>query len=308
MIDDDIQNIDSNVMSIAIVINKEKFFRYLPSLINSIDAYLLHKDVNFEIKVFNVDENLTSLDKITQDYDSIFLYSTNPKVVEKLQNYPDNNFYLPIINKNQVDLNLSIDNMFFGGLNFDKQIKMLDKFVKRKSYIIKENSMLSDVTTQIERKFIKSHILKYPFNYKRMVKYLNNSYVFFNTKVVHTAQILSNFTFYEIKPILVLSTQINYNPLLFSLTTPQDYKKLIVANSLLNFNIKLLDKNMNLGSDLKFNWLNYTTSILLNKAYIDEIDEYPYFLNDFNLYILDNQVVYDTKLYKIFDNGFIEIK
>jgi len=305
---DSIQTIDDNSINIAIVINKKKFFKYLPSLINSIDAYLLHKDIDFEIKVFNEDENLTSLNEITQDYDDIFLYSSDVNVLHKLAKYPDNNFYLPIINKNQVNFNVS-NNIFFGGLNFKQQITKLKKYIHGKTYLIKENSMLSNVTTKVERSlFHYAQILKYPFNYRRMARSLNYSSVFLNTKVVHTAQILSNFTFNQIQPRLILSSQINYNPLLFSIATPQDYKKLIVANSLLSFNIRLLDANMNLGSDLKFNWLNYTTSALLNKAYINEIDEYPYFLNDFNLYILDNQVEYKTKLYKIFRNGFIEIR
>jgi hypothetical protein len=137
---------------------------------------------------------------------------------------------------------------------------------------------------------------------------LNNSYIFVNTKVVHTSQLLSNFTYYRIEPKLVLATQINYNPLIFSLTNPEDVKNFIVANSLTLPNIKLLDVNMNLGTDLKFNWLNYTTSALLNKLYINEKYEYPYFLNDFDLYIFNNQIDYKTKLYRILYNGFIQIK
>lgn len=304
----EIQNGDENKIKIAVVIDKEKFFKYLPSLINSIDAYLLNKDTSFEVKVFNMDKNLSNLDEITQNYNNIFIYETNPEIVNELNNYPDNSFFLPIINKNQVDLNSS-SNIFFGGLNFDTQIKKLSSFVEDESYIIKESSMLSDLTTDIEKNIIyPEKILIYPINYKAEIKDLNNSYVFLNTNVVNTAQILSNFTYYEIKPKLILSTQINYNPLLFSLTTPEDYKSLIIASSLLLPDIRLLDVNMNLGSNLKFNWLNYTTSALLNKMYVDETDEYPYFLNDFNLYIFHNQVDYKTKLYKIFDNGFIEVQ
>jgi len=295
-------------LKIAILINKKQFFKYLPSLINSIDAYLLYKNINFEVKVFNLDSNI-SLDEIAQKYQNIFLYSLDLNIISKLQNYPDNNFYLPIINKNQLKEQNISKNIYFGGLDFYKQVNKLNSFVTDKSYIIKENNMLSNLTTNIEKNIIfPQKVLSYPINYRITKRYLNNSYVFLNTKVVHTAQILSNFTYYGIKPKLVLSTQINYNPLLFSLTNLEDVKKFIVANSLLLPNIELLDNNMNLGSDLKFNWLNYTTSALLNKVYIDDMYEYPYFLNDFNLYIFDNQVEYKTKLYKVFENGFIEIK
>jgi hypothetical protein len=307
----DVANYNTSKLNIAILINENKFFKYLPSLINSIDAYLLNKDINFNLKVFDMDNNLTSLNKITQKYNNIFIYSTDPIIVNKLLIYPDNNFFLPILNKNQLDYNFSsedIQNIYFGGLDFYKQIKKLNNFVIDKNYIIKENSILSNLITNIEKNITKpKYILTYPINYKRELKDLNNSYIFANTKVVHTAQILSNFTYYRIKPKLILSTQINYNPLLFSLTNPEDTKKLIVANSLSLPDLKLLDINMNLGSDLKFNWLNYTTSVLLNKLYINELGEYPYFLNDFNLYIFNNQINYKTKLYRLLDNGFIEI-
>jgi hypothetical protein len=304
----EVNNIDEEKLKIAILINEKKFFKYLPSLINSIDAYLLNKDIDFEVKVFNFDNNLTSLNEIAKNYENIFIYSSNFEIVSKLLNYPNNKFFLPIINKNQV-VNYTAENIFFGGLNFYKQIKKLSSFVTGKTYIIKDDNILSNWTTNIEKNILfPKKILTYPFNYKYFVKKLTNSYIFINTKIIHTAQILSNFTYYEINPKLVLSTQINYNPSLFSLTSPADIKKLIVANSLSLPNIELLDINMNLGSDLKFNWLNYTTSALLNKLYIDEIDEYPYFLNDFNLYIFHHQVNYKIKLYRIFDNGFIEIE
>jgi hypothetical protein len=255
---------DLEKLNIAILVNKDEFFKYLPSLINSIDAYLLNKDIDFKVKVFNADDNLTSLDEITQKYNNIFIYSTNPEIIDILSYYPYNNFFLPIINKNQLDYNFSSDyiqNIYFGGLDFYKQINKLKSFVTDKNYIIKENNMLSNLITNIEKNITKpKYVLNYPINYKKERKFLNNSYTFINTKVVHTAQLLSNFTYYKIKPKLVLSTQINYTPLLFSLTNPEDIRNFIVANSLLLSDIKLLDINMNLGTDLKFNWLNYTTS------------------------------------------------
>jgi hypothetical protein len=302
-------NDNEEKLNIAILIDKKQFFKYLPSLINSIDAYLLTKEIDFKVKVFNTDENLTSLDEITQNYDNIFIYSTNVGIVNKLAMYPENNFFLPIINKNQIKDNNISNNIYFGGLDFYKQVNKLNSFVTGKNYIIKEDSILSNLITDIEKDITNpEYILKYPINYKREIKDLNNSYIFVNTKVVHTSQLLSNFTYYRIEPKLVLATQINYNPLIFSLTNPEDVKNFIVANSLTLPNIKLLDVNMNLGTDLKFNWLNYTTSALLNKLYINEKYEYPYFLNDFDLYIFNNQIDYKTKLYRILYNGFIQIK
>jgi hypothetical protein len=306
-IDDNIKSQTQNKLKIAVVINKQKFFRYVSTLMNSIDAYLLHKDVDFKVKVFDINE---SLDEITKDYKNIFIYSMNPNIVQKLSLYPDNKFFLPIINKNQLDFNITAgNNIYFGGLDLKKQILDLNSFVFDKAYLIENNKNISHLITQIEMQNIDfKNVYDYPLNYKALKKDFNNSAIFINTDAVDTAQILSNFTFYDIKPQIILSTQINYNPLIFSLTSEEDTEKLIIASSLFNLDLKLLDVNLNLGSNLNFNWLNYTTSVLLNKVYIDYMNENSYFLNDFNLYMFNNQVVYKIKLFKIFKHGFVEIQ
>jgi hypothetical protein len=40
---------DLEKLNIAILVNKDEFFKYLPSLINSIDAYLLNKDIDLSL-------------------------------------------------------------------------------------------------------------------------------------------------------------------------------------------------------------------------------------------------------------------
>jgi predicted esterase YcpF (UPF0227 family) len=112
----------------------------------------------------------------------------------------------------------------------------------------------------------------------------------------------------KIVPKLFLTTQIGYNPFLFSLIDKEDNKKIVLANSILNINSIIEDNNLNLNSDINFNWLNYTTSVLLNEIYLLETDEDTHFLNDFDLYIFNNQVEYKTNLYKIYQNGFMKIE
>jgi len=304
-------NIDNKTQTktikVAILINKEEFFKYLPTLMNSIDAYFLNKNVDFKIKVFNLDEN-TDLDEITKNYKNIFVYTLDKNLIEKFNNYPDNKFFLPIINKNFLNTYVS-KNIFFGGLDFKDQVDKLNSLIFDKINVITENKKLSNLVTKVEiENLIVDQVYTYPLNYKEVVNDLNQTSIFINTATVHTAQILSNFTYYRIEPQIVLSTQINFNPIIFYITTPEDVKNFIVASSLFINNMRLLDVNLNLNSDLKFNWLNYTTTALLNKLYVDEMGENPYFLNDMNLYIFNNQVNYKTKLYKIFMNGFIEIE
>ena len=302
---------ENEVLKIAILIDKKRFFKYLPSLLNSIDAYLLYKDIDFKVKVFDLSEGLNNLETIEKNYDNIFIFSTK-KDKEFFEQFVDNedvDFYFPILNINQVDLDdTTYPNLFFGGLDFGEQILKLSSLIENDNvYVITENNFLSNNITENEKDILMpKRVFNYPINYKKLA--INNSYLFLNTKVVNSVQILSNLTYHRIKPILILSTQINYNPLIFAFTSPEDTKNMIIANSINFSNMKLLDINLNLSSDLKFNWLNYSTNLLLNKAYINEEMENSYFLNDFNLYIFDNQVNYKTKLFKIYKNGFIEIE
>ena len=296
-------NYDSEKIDIAILINKDKFFRFIPSLLNSINAYMIKQDINYHIKVFNLDENITkTLNEVTPDYDYIFVYLTNPKKVDVLTHY-DNSFFIPTLSKNQTDINKSNTNIFFGGIDYKQQLNKLNQYVVGNKISIYDDSMLSK---SIANEIDDAKQIKYPFYYKR--NDLNKSFVFLNTKVVNTAQILANFTYYDIKPNLLLSTQINYSPLLFSLTTPEDTTNLIIANSILNINPIIESNNIILNSDIKYNWLNYTTSILLNKVYSLDNDDDSYYLNDFDLYMFYNQVEYKTNIYKIFKKGFIKIE
>ena len=100
------------------------------------------------------------------------------------------------------------------------------------------------------------------------------------------------------------SAQINYDPLLIEITQPQDVEKLIIANSILNVPDILEDYNQLLNSDIEFNWLNYSSTLLANKIYNQSTNTNEFYLNDFRLYIFNNQINYKTKLYQIVNNSF----
>ena len=305
-INDVIENDDYN-MEIAIILDKSKFFQFIPNILNSINAYMIKKDINYHIKLFDKEKNITKeLDKITPDYKYIFTFFTNSDELKYLEKYTDNYFFVPTLNKTQAS-NIDAKNIFFGGINYHNQVLKLNQYITGYTNIIYENNDLSKyITTVIDEMLLQPHkIYKYPIKYTN--KY-NDTFVYLNTKAVNTAQILANFTYNKIETKSIFSTQINYTPLLFSLTSKEDVKNLILANSIFNISPIIEDNNLNLGSDINFNWLNYTTSTLLNVAYSIEIDENIYFLNDFNLYMFFNQVDYKTNLYKIFQNGFIKIE
>jgi len=296
-----------NTMKIAVVLDKKRFFQFIPSILNSMNAYMIKKDINYDIKLFDKEDNLTQeFNQITQNYKYIFTYFTNPSELNLTSKYPQNYFFVPTLNKKQVDNNIS-ENIFFGGIDYANQVSKLNQFISGKTFIIYEDRELSKyITSIIDNQLLQPHIIrKYPIQYD---KSYDNNFVYLNTNVVNTAQILANFTYHKIDTNAILSTQLNYTPLLFSLTSSADVSNLILANSIFNINPIIEDNNKNIGSDIDFNWLNYTTSTLLNLAYNLEINEDKHFLNDFNLYMFFNQIEYKTNLYKIFQHGFIQIE
>jgi len=295
-------------MSIAILLDKKKFFKFIPIILNSINAYMIKKDINYNIKLFDTEENLTQeLNNITQNYKYIFTYFTNSDEVNILNNYPNNYFFIPTLNKNQVLNDVINNNIFFGGIDYRSQVSKLNQLISGKTMIIYEDRDLSKYITFLIKELLlyPNKAVKYPVYYW---KGYNNKFIYLNTNIVNTVQLLANFTYNKVKTNAILSTQINYTPLIFSLTNHDDVENLILANSIFNIDPIIEDNNLNLNSDIDFNWLNYTTSVLLNKAYNLERGEDQYFLNDFNLHIFYNQVEYKTNLYKIFQNGFIQIE
>jgi len=306
----DIMNGDYYNMKIAVILDKRKFFQYIPSLMNSINAYMIGKDIRYSVTLFDQSKDLEEqLDSITKNYDYIFIYLTKGEDVELLNQYENNYFFIPTLNRWQVNNTIPNDNIFFGGLDYKRQVMQLNKYVNDNVVIIYENNDLSKYITSlidINLPFSFEHdIVQYPLKYSIDCK---NSFVYLNTRVVNSAQILSNFSYKKIKTKTILSTQLNYSPLLFSLTNPYDVRNLVIANSIIDVPVYIEDNNLNLSSDIDFNWMNFTTDVLLNLAYNIEVDNPRDDLNDFGLHLYYNQVYYNSNLYKIYKNGFIKVQ
>lgn len=294
---------DSNIktikpkIDIAVLINKQKFKKYLPSIINSLNAYFIYKHAEYNLSVYDINQTNQAL-----KHKNIIVYTYNPNNIKKFINY-NNNLYFPMINKNET--NITKPNFYFGGINYISQIKKLSLLTDmNKTIVINDNTLTSKLVFSIENKFFNT----IPFEWNQ-INYndLNNSYVFLNTAPQKSIQILSNIYYKNINPILILSTQINYNPMLIALTQPQALTKLILANSIINPPKELVDIDLLLDSDIKFNWLNYSANILCNKIYNTATNSDSYFMNDFLIFIFNNQINYKTQLYQIVFNAFKKI-
>jgi len=285
-------------IDIAVIIDKKLFSKYLPSIINSLNSYFLYKHTEFNLTVYDINQTQEAL-----KHKNIIFYTYDPNSVYALRDY-NNTFYFPMINQN--DINVTNSNFYFGGINYESQIKKLGSLIEDTNYTIaiNDDTLTSQKLFSIENKTFNA----IPYNYQNInFNDLNNTYVFLNTSPQKSAQILSNIYYQNVEPNLILSTQINYTPLLIALTQTEALNKLIIANSIINPPKELADINMLLNSDIKFNWLNYASDILCNKIYNDYSKGDIYFMNDFLVYIFNNQINYNTELYQIIFKGFKKI-
>ncbi len=84
---------------------------------------------------------------------------------------------------------------------------------------------------------------------------------FINTPIVKTGMIMSQLTLYDTNATNVLSTQINYDPLILSMTQYEDRKNMIIANSITQNHNIFIETNSLLGNDIVYDWINYTTTV-----------------------------------------------
>ena len=134
---------------------------------------------------------------------------------------------------------------------------------------------------------------------------LNASSCFINTPIVKTAMIMSQLTLYDTNTTEItniLSTQINYDPLLLSMTQYSDRKNMIIANSITEQNNMLIETNSLLSNDIVYDWINYTTTIGIDYFYSLITSD----MRDYNISLENNQMQYKIELIKPSYSKFIK--
>ena len=90
---------------------------------------------------------------------------------------------------------------------------------------------------------------------------LNDASIFLNLPLVATSLIASQLSLYHVNYQNILSTQINYSPLLLTLTQPKDRELIYIANSISEVDKRLKDINLLFGNDISFSWIDYSSTI-----------------------------------------------
>jgi len=117
---------------------------------------------------------------------------------------------------------------------------------------------------------------------------------FLNTPVIKSTMILSQFTTYDTNATNILSTQINYDPLLFSMTQRQDRNNMYIANSININNNTLIEANSLLNNDIVYDWINYASTVGAD-FFHHKITRAE---RTYQLPMLDHQVLYPISIVK----------
>lgn len=172
----------------------------------------------------------------------------------------------------------------------DEPLRMMDTY--EISETTEENIVIdyfiSKKTTNLER-------------YLKENKKITNASFFINTPIIKSGMIMSQLTLYDVNSTNILSTQINYDPLLLSMTQFIDRKNMIVANSITEHNGVLTETNSLLGNDIRYDWINYTTTVGVDYFYsLSTGEDRAYIIK-----IEDNQMIYETELIQPSKSKFI---
>ncbi len=261
-------------IKVALLVPQKVIGRYASSVSNSIISYLLFRDIDFQFEVFDSKTEddgalLEELEKIKQKgYQLVIAPVTEKGASVIVANERELLVYIPTINKK--DMFLKSQNIFFGGIDYEKQIEKLLEFAGEKIAIFSDKSRLaqkldmyvesssfSEIAFKREIADTKAN-LSYLFrrNYK-----LNNASIFLNLPLVATSLVASQLSLYHVNYQNILSTQINYSPLLLTLTQPKDRELIYIANSISETDMRLKDINLLFGNNISFSWIDYSSSI-----------------------------------------------
>jgi len=294
-------------LKIALLLPYKRIGKYASSTLNATFAYLMTKSNPFDLRSYKIesekkDDIKNALQQMQKDG---FNYLIAPMTKQGVNNIidlkPNMNIYFPTINKNDIN---KTSPYLFGGIDYKAQSQLLLKHATSPLVIFSGKSnrgrKLAYMEAQEYKKEHNGRVLKYFISrkttnlegYLKKNRKINYASFFINTPVIKSGMILSQLTLYDTNATNVLSTQINYDPLLLSMTQYTDRKKMIIANSIIENNNITIESNALLGNDILYDWINYSTTVGMDYFYNQITGE----ARDYNIKVTNNQIEYNIEL------------
>lgn len=305
-------------VKIALLSSPSVIGRYAQSSYNVALATFLASNRPFELISYNIkDESTASLSGIlgqmnSDKVDAVLAPLTLNGVKNLLTLPTDKLIFIPTVHKR--DVQNTPDNFVFGAIDYQAQIQALVPYMATSVAVFYDNSAvgnsLSTATQTLAHESKKgvSSLTTYAVDAKGadIVKYLGKPSSFakrsivIHLPVVKTAMLTAHLTFTGVKATNILSTQMNFDPTLITLTQIADRKNMIIANSIIEQVPSIYEANALLNNDLTFDWINYTTSVgadyLISHLYGNE--------RSYAMRIVDAQVIYPVELMSPKEFGF----
>ena len=254
---------------VAFLVPAKKIGKYAASTTESALAYLAQRNRPFEMEVFTVpdEENATLEGTLVNlsGFNLVIAPVTAQGAAYLCSRDLPGRFFIPTLNRKTLECDNGM--VSFGGIDYDRQIETLSYLVEPNgtAYAVSDRSRLSRNLTETVRRYVDLNgtiVIGKNGYYKDVIERyddLNDSTIFLNVPVVRSSLFLSQMTLADFKPRRLLSTQLNYSPLLLTLTQYHDRENLVVASSIGEMDPYLSENIALVGQDIRFNWINYAT-------------------------------------------------
>lgn len=300
------QNAQTSHNKIAVIIPQDTIKSYANLVSNAIISYISARKLDLNVKFFlTKNESFANLaNAVSQISNENFNQIIAPLTINGVnvlnQMSLNKIFFIPTINKKSVD-NPS-QNMIFGGIDYEAQIRKLHSMSNSKIASIYENDNVTrglnnfvlNFAPDAYSRLLDKNDFKNLTNIIRGNHRLSNASVFLNTSLIKMASISSELRGNNIRPYALLTTQINYHPKIFEQIQPLDRKILNIANSIFYSDDRIASANNLLGVNLDYNWIGYSTNIGVDYLYSNFINKDASRL--FKEEIIDNQINYNIDI------------
>lgn len=306
-------------IKIAIISSPNVIGKYSQSLYNvSLATLMSRRTEHYEIKRYDMeDESSASLSRVLEqmhhdNVDAILapLTATGAKnFIAMSTNIP---VFIPTVHKR--DLPSAPLNFTFGGIDYSAQIEALLPYMGDSIAIFYDDSSVgSQLKSSTEEVFLahkseKKKVAAYMVDTKgdNIISHFakpskfNKASIILHIPVVKSAILTSHMTFTGVRERDILSTQINVDPTLLSLIQYNTHRKMIFANSLVEFPPRIYEANALMNNEITVDWIQYATSVGIDYL-VSILDHSP---REYSMRIINSQVVYPVELLQAKEFGF----
>ncbi len=306
-------------IKIAIISSPKVIGKYTQSLYNVALATLMSRRNEFyEIKRYDMgDESSASLSRALEqvrhdNVDAILAPLTATGAKNFIAMPIDIPVFIPTVHKR--DLPSAPLNFTFGGIDYNAQIEALLPYMGDSIAIFYDDSSVgSQLKSSTEEVFLahkseKKKVAAYMVDTKgdNIISHFakpskfNKASIILHIPVVKSAILTSHMTFTGVRERNILSTQINVDPTLLSLIQYNAHRKMILANSLVEFPPRIYEANVLMNNEITVDWIQYATSVGIDYL-VSILDHSP---REYSMRIINSQVVYPVELLQAKEFGF----